>query len=173
MDSGILIFLLEQKKAFAVSISLWAQIALLHSSLLPSRLVPALRRPPPVRCTFVLLFCYTQYLWFFFFSPVKATKWILQGDPVNSHSGRFLLISAWEFRWIQTSGLPCVAQLLGPHLGLGLTSDQSHRHLCVYLAECDECDEVNACWLSMSPPLFCKLVTVSKWSHLHWAPLLP
>lgn len=104
MDSGILIFLLEQKKAFAVSISLWAQIALLHSSLLPSRLVPALRRPPPVRCTFVLLFCYTQYLWFFFFFTCESNKM----DP----SGR-------------SSKLPL--REIPPYLGLGVQMNTNVR----------------------------------------------
>lgn len=54
MDSGILIFLSEQqkkKKVFAVSISLWAQIGLLHSCLLPPRLLPARQKRAPVRCT--------------------------------------------------------------------------------------------------------------------------
>lgn len=55
VDSGILIFLSEQKKAFAVSISLCAQIGLLHSCLLPPRLLPAQQRRAPVRCMLVLL----------------------------------------------------------------------------------------------------------------------
>lgn len=41
----------KKKKVFAVSISLWAQIGLLHSCLLPPRLLPARQKRAPVRCT--------------------------------------------------------------------------------------------------------------------------
>lgn len=41
----------KKQKVFAVSISLWAQIGLLHSCLLPPRLLPARQKRAPVRCT--------------------------------------------------------------------------------------------------------------------------